>query len=168
MTEQVDFFDESQNNPLDCVEDILDDHNWIYSRIGNEELIVDVRGKICTYRVVFQWQRHLSALQINCQYNLFIPAENYEAAALAILKMNESLWMGHFELPKETMSPSYRQTSFVSGTNESHEQDQIEDLVDASLNQCEQFHHVFQILAEENSIDTQTLSLAMMETAGDA
>ncbi len=168
MSEQVELHNDLQSNPLDCVEDILDSNNWIYSRTANEELIVDVSGKDCHYRLTFLWQEHLNALQLCCQYNLHIAEEIYNAAALTILEMNEALWMGHFELSKDTLAPRYRHTCFITEDKGENAYNHIEDLVDVSLTQCERFHHVFQILAHSGSADTQTLSLAMMETQGDA
>ena len=154
------------NNPLDSVEDVLSDNNWVYSRMNNQELIVEVSGTSCDYRLLFVWQEHLNALQLCCQYNIEIIPENMNMAATALMDMNSDLWMGHFEITKGTLSPSFRQTSLIHGHREL--KSYIEDLVDISLVQCERYQTVFQLLAHEKTVNADILSLAMMETLGES
>ena len=155
-------------NPLDNVEEVLDDYNWIYSRMNNEALVVEVEGKSCAYRLLFIWQEHLNALQICCQYNLHIRPHNMERAALAIMEMNTSLWMGHFEIMKDSASPCFRHTCLIHEHDDRKDYTHIENLLDISLIQCERYQNVFHLLAGEDSIDTDILSFAMMETAGES
>ena len=55
MSEQEQMFEEI-SNPLDSVEDILAGQDWAFSRMNNDELMVDVSGKMGTYRMIFMWQ----------------------------------------------------------------------------------------------------------------
>ena len=74
----------------------------------DEELIVEVTGKSGNYRLFFIWQEDMSALQLCIQLDLEIMDNNFESAQKAIFAMNESLWMGHFDIPKSNNKPSYR------------------------------------------------------------
>ncbi len=168
MTNQVECYDSENPNPLDSVEDVLSDYNWVYSRMDNENLIVEIAGKSCKYRLSFVWQEHINSLQLRCQYDVKIKPENMASAANALMDINESLWMGHFEISKNTMLPRFRQTCLIHGHDQKKGYSYIEDLVDISLIQCERYQSVFHMLANDSEIDTQMLSLAMMETAGES
>ncbi len=168
MTDQIEAYEELERNPLDCVEDVLSDHNWVYSRMNSEELVVEVAGKSCHYRIMFVWQESLGALQICCQYGMSILPENMDMAAHALMSINAAVWMGHFEMTYDTMAPRFRQTSLIRGDDARSDYDHIEDLVDISLNQCEHYHHIFDMLCVAGTINAETLSFAMMETAGES
>ena len=48
-------------NPLDSLEEILVANNWVFSRMNNDELVVQVNGKNCEYRLFFIWQNDMDA-----------------------------------------------------------------------------------------------------------
>lgn len=159
---------ENKANPLDHVEDILSNHNWMFNRVNNAELMVEVQGKHCGYRLFFIWQEDMSALQFCCQYDLTVSEANKPAAAQALMDINEDLWMGHFDIPKDTNVPSFRHTCLLRGLNDNRAGDHIEDLVDISMVQCERYFSVFHFLSEDKALNDQTLSLALMDTSGEA
>ncbi|MCB1532545.1 MAG: YbjN domain-containing protein [Alphaproteobacteria bacterium] len=159
---------ESQTNPLDNVEDVLDSNNWVFSRLSDEELMVSVSGKHCDYRLFFIWQKDLEALQFCCQYDMNISDINMVSAAKVLMHINEGLWMGHFDIPQDTKCPSFRHTCLMRGLNLSDIHDHIEDLVDISLAQCERSYSMFHFLCESKVANDQIMSLALMETSGEA
>lgn len=168
MNDLIEAYDDNSTNPLDYVEDVLSDHNWVYSRPNSEELVVEVSGKASTYRMLFIWQEHMNALQLCCQYDMEIKQENLPIAAIALMDMNTSLWMGHFEVTKESRLPSFRHTSLIRSNQNKSEYEHIEDLVDISLTQCERYQAVFHMLANTAHMDQQTMSFALMETEGES
>lgn len=168
MSEIVEFYDENSFCPLDCVEEVLDNHNWIYSRDNPNEILVEVAGKTAHYHLLFLWQKDVSALQLCCQYDLKVLEKNFMHAASAIMSMNSTLWLGHFELGHDACTPTFRQTSLMRDENEKSVYEHIEDLVEICLTQCERFHPVFDLLTVEQDIDTDLMSLAMMETEGES
>lgn len=167
-TTHYDQIDNHNFNPLDCVEDVLSDHNWIYSRMNTQELVVDIAGKSCEYRLMFVWQKDLGALQLCCQYNINILPENPDLIAQALMNINSDVWMGHFEVTYDTMTPRFRHTSLMRGHDTQSDYEQIEDLVDISLNQCEHYFHVFDLLSMKTKVSEDVLSFAMMGTVGES
>jgi hypothetical protein len=163
----VDSF-ENTPNPLDHIEEIISSHNWDYNRMTDDELVVKIKGKVCNYRLVFIWQENMSALQFCCQYDLAIKAKNIPCTGLALMEINKALWMGHFEVARETLIPSFRHTCLLRGLGHHTAFDSIQDLVDISLAQCERYMPVFDILSNSENADIQTLSLAIMETQGES
>lgn len=160
---------ESGLNPLDAVEEVLADHNWAYSRTDDDRLIVQVAAHCCTYRLYFIWQEGLAALQFSCEYDLKVCDTNAQIASAVLMDVNESLWLGHFEIARSTMIPTFRQTCLMRGhDNSSSGSDFIQDLVDIALTQCERYFPVFHILSAAETANAQNLSLALMDTAGES
>lgn len=165
--EKLALVDDSQN-PLDSVEEILVSHNWVFSRLNDDELSVRVTGKSCDYDLDFIWQEDLSALQFSITYNLSIPDDKKLQIAQTLLTINQNLWMGHFGLTKEDLSPCFRQTCMMRGIVNKSFSEHIEDLVDISLAQCERYYPAFDLLANTHAANDQHISLALMDTMGES
>ena len=94
-------------NPIDLVEEIVIANDWAHDRASEDELIVEITGRWCDYRLYFLWQEELTALHFSCGFDLKVPKRRrgplYELLALA----NERLWLGHFDLA----AGSYKGTS---------------------------------------------------------
>ena len=160
-------------NPLDCVEDVLMSHNWVFDRRNHDELIVEVSGKNTTYRLFFVWQEDMNAMQFCCQYGFQIPENKFADAARVLMDINEKTWMGHFDLSSQSTAnigvPCFRYTILLrSLTSPEAGNDMIEDLVDISLAQCEQYFTAFDLLAKDTDLNHAHYNLALMETAGES
>lgn len=167
MDAQLEIYDEN-TNPLDSVEDVMLSHNWTFDRMTEDELVVEVVGKTGKYRLFFIWQKDMNALQFCAQLELEIIKNNIETAKSALASINESMWMGHFDIPANTKKPSYRYTSLFRGSARNNTTETVEDIVDISLAQCERHYPLFTLLAGANDINEQTLSLAVMDTLGES
>ncbi|MCL4679453.1 MAG: YbjN domain-containing protein [Alphaproteobacteria bacterium] len=155
-------------NPLDSVEELLCDQNWVYDRTDDDCLMVQVKGRSCNYKLLFVWQKNLNALQFSCEYEMTLRHDNMGMAASAVLDMNEESWMGHFEIARKTLVPSYRQTCLMRGYEFNESNAYFEDLIDISLAHCERFYPVFHLLSKPGAANSESLSLALMETAGES
>jgi hypothetical protein len=153
-------------NPIDSVEEVLSAHNWVFNRMNEDELMVQVAGKACEYRLFFIWDEDMNAMQFCCQFENPVSPKNRDIAAKTILSVNEGLWMGHFDLPRETNIPCFRQTCLFHGLSRGAGSEQIQDLVTISLAQCEKYFPLFNLLSLTESSDERSLQLARMETAG--
>lgn len=159
---------ESELHPLDNVEDVLQSHNWVFDRVADDELMLEIAGKIGQYKLYFIWQEDMSALQFCAQIDLEIAPEKRDAALKTLTEINENLWMGHFDLPRKTNKPSYRYTCLLRGVERDNATGAIEDMVDISLAQCERHYPLLTLLAGANDMSEQALSLALMTTAGES
>ena len=50
-------------NPLDIVEEMVSANDWAFERASNDEMLVEVAGRWCNYRMFFFWQDEISAMQ---------------------------------------------------------------------------------------------------------
>src|SRR5580698_2772241 len=57
-------------NPLDILEEIITANEWLFDRANDDELIVELAGRWCHYRMFFVWQREIGALQFSCQFDM--------------------------------------------------------------------------------------------------
>ena len=167
MSVEIDEFFEYLN-PLDSVENVLCTHNWVFNRISEDELVVQIAGKACSYRLFFIWQEDMNALQFCAQYDMTVNSQNMDHAAGLLMKINENLWMGHFDIPSDTGVPSFRQTCLMRGLENAEHTKHFEDMVDIALTQCERFYSAFHFLCSANIANDQVISLALMDTSGEA
>lgn len=159
---------EDVSNPLDSVEDFLSGNDWVFNRPNPDELTVRINGKHGLYALTFLWQEDYSAMQFICEFDLKIPEGRAEMADRALSRINERMWLGHFDLPPETMQPRFRHTSLFRGCTQTSGAEHVEDLVDIALVECERHYNVFRTLAESMYIDGRMLSLMLTEEAGEA
>src|SRR2546428_11389010 len=92
-------------NPIDLVEEIVVANDWAHDRASEEEMIVEISGRWCDYRLYFLWQEELSALHFSCGFDMKVPKRRrgplYELLALA----NERLGVRPFDLPAREGPP---------------------------------------------------------------
>jgi hypothetical protein len=53
---------EIRGNPLDVLEELVDANEWRFDRNSAEEMLVELSGRWCDYRLYFIWQEDLSAI----------------------------------------------------------------------------------------------------------
>jgi hypothetical protein len=167
MNDQANIF-EDFGNPLDSIEDILAGQNWSFSRMNNDELMIDVAGRLGTYRMILLWQEEYSAMQFFCHYDMAIADDRRDIVSMALAPVNAALWLGHFDLPSETGVPRFRHTSLMRGQDQNTGADHLQDLMDIALNECERYYPMFQLLAETRGLDEGLLNLAAADSAGEA
>ncbi len=167
MSEQPEMF-EDVSNPLDSVEEILMANDWVFNRATEDELSVQVSGKMGHYKLNFLWQEEYSAMQFSCQYDLTIPGPSLDFVAKTISAINTGLWLGHFDMREPGNIPQFRHTSLFRGITNASGADHVEDLVDIALAECERYFPVFDLLSRTQPEDSQSLMLAMMDSAGES
>ena len=132
-------------NPLDLVEDLLDANNWPFQRPSREELVAEVRGRWSGYRLFFGWVGELAAMQLSCLYDIRVPqAKRGEVYGLLAL-INPRLWLGHFDLAPDELVPVFRHALPLRGVGGASVE-QLEDLVDIAVGECERFYPAFQFV----------------------
>jgi len=158
---------ESISNPIDLVEEIVAANQWTFSRCDNDEMIVEVQGRWCSYRLHFLWREDLGALYFSAAFDGPIKTDGKKNVYELLARANEKLWMGHFELSHDEQVPLFRQTCLMRG-QWAASVEQIEDLVEIALVECDRFYPAFQYVADGGRNATQALQLSMVDTVGEA
>ena len=156
-----------QSNPLDVLEELVNANEWHFDRSQDDEMVVEVGGQWCDYHLHFVWHPDLSAIYFSCLFDVKIPAPKRLATAELLAIINEKLWLGHFDLCSEDLVPLFRHTVLLRGAGGASVE-QLEDLVDIALTECERFYPAFQFLLWGGRTPSEAVAAAILETVGEA
>src|ERR1700737_2861469 len=154
-------------NPIDLVEEIVIANDWAHDRASEEELVVEISGRWCDYRMYFVWQEELCALHFSCGFDMKVPKGRRSAVYELLALANEKLWLGHFDLSAEENSPAFRHAVLLRGISAASAE-QVEDLVDIALSECERFYPAFQFVVWGGKSPSQAIASAMIDPVGEA
>lgn len=154
-------------NPLDMVEEIVSANQWHFERGHEDELVVEMKGSWCNYRLYFLWQRDISALQFTCQFDMRVPEARQLTAYELIGLINNRLWFGHFDLCGDEKTPLFRYTNLYRGAA-APALEQLEDMVEIALTESERFYPAFQYVIWGGKRPVEAMTAAMLDPVGRA
>src|SRR5256884_7107822 len=154
-------------NPIDLVEAIVIANDWAHDRASEEELVVEISGRWCDYRLYFVWQEEICAMHFSCGFDMKIPKSRRSAVYELLALANEKLCLGHFDLSAEDNSPAFRHAVLLRGISAASTE-QVEDLVDIAVSECELFYPAFQFVVWGGKSPAQAIASAMIDPVGEA
>jgi hypothetical protein len=154
-------------NPIDLVEEIVQANEWAHDRSSDEEMVVEISGRWCDYHLLFVWQREINALHFSCRFEMKVPKQRRAAVYELLAAVNERLWLGHFDLASDDHSPAFRHGLLLRGASGASVE-QIEDLVDVSVSECERFYPAFQLVVWGGKNAEEAIASAMIDPVGEA
>jgi hypothetical protein len=155
------------SNPLDVLEELVDANEWPFDRLTDAEMVIEISGRWCDYRLFFAWQPELCAVYLSCRMDVRVPPAKRAGTAELLLAVNEKLWLGHFDLCSDESVPVFRHTLLLRGSK-GISVEQLEDLVDIAASECERFYPAFQYLLWGGRSPKDALSAALLDTVGEA
>lgn len=158
---------EFSSNPIDVMEEIVRGHQWLCDRSSDEELLVEISGRWCDYRMFFVWRDEVKALYYTCSLDMKVVPEKRRVINDLLSLINERMWFGHFELCSEAGTPLFRHTMLTRGWQGANAE-QLEDLVDIAVTECERFYPAFQYVLWAGYDAKQAVEATMFDTAGEA
>ncbi len=159
--------DGTTQNPLDVVEEVVAAFDWSFERPTGDEMLAEVTGRWGTYRLFFFWQEEVSAMQFSCQFDMTVPAARMREVVDLLATVNERLWLGHFDVDVDESNPMFRHTLLLRGT-QGATVEQIEDLVDVALTECERFYPAFHFVIAGGKSAKEAVAAAILDVAGEA
>jgi hypothetical protein len=157
----------STSNPIDIVEELVSANEWAFDRASDEEMVVEVVGRWAGYRMHFVWQRDLSAMYFSCLLDIKVAGQKRAAANELLALINEKMWLGHFEIASEDGGPMFRHTVLLRG-HVGASVEQVEDLVDIAVAECERFYPAFQFVLWGGKTAADAVAASMLDTVGEA
>ena len=155
------------SNPLDLVEQVIINRDWAYDRSSDEEVVAEVTGHWCNYRVWFSWQAEQGALAFSCALDSKLPQSAHNRIYPLLVMVNNKLWLGHFDLVSEDNNVAFRHTMLMRGGCVVAIE-QLEDLIDIAISECDRFFPAFQASVWANKSAKEALEAAIFETVGEA
>src|ERR1700744_3579225 len=157
----------SVSNPLDILEDIVSANEWMFERSNDDELIVELAGRWCHYRMFFVWQREIGALQFSCQFDMKVPDGKRPDVNELLAMLNNRMWLGHFDLELQQNTPLFRYT-ILARRDKMPGVEALEDLVEIALTECERFYPAFQFVIWGGKGAGEAVAASMIEVVGQA
>ena len=158
---------EPANNPIDLVEDIAAANAWAADRQNDDELAVQVTGQWCDLQLWFAWHAETRSLFISCALDMRVPEDRRDAIYPLLAKINERLWIGHFELWSQDGWPTFRHT-LVAGQDLEIGLSMVDDVIETARAECDRFYPAFQfVIWGERSAD-EAIDAALVEPVGEA
>jgi hypothetical protein len=154
-------------NPLELVEEILSASDCPFERCNSAELAVFMSGRWAQYRMLLVWQADESVLHISSAVPVKVPDHRRNQSVDLLSRINEQLWLGHFDLGTDTGEPVFRYGIMMRGTAGASVE-QVEDLVDMSLAECDRFYPAFQYVLWGGKDPVDAVAATLLDTIGEA
>lgn len=154
-------------NPLDIVETVIMDRDWVFDRPEDGELVAEASGQWCKFHLWFAWQEEAGGLTLACSLDAKFPPKLLPKIHTLLAIVNEKLWLGHFTLESEDMSVSFRHSLLIREGAETTAE-QLGDLLDIAIEECERFYPALQSVIWGGKDPAEALAIAMFETVAEA
>ncbi len=155
------------DHPLDIVEQLVDEHDWIFDRRNDQEMAVQVPGRWCDYSLFFAWNNTADAVHFTCAFDMRVPENRRSLVHDLLATINEKMWLGHFGIWEDEGLPMYRHSIPLRGT-QGPSLGQMEDLIDTAIVECERFYPAFQYVIWGGKSVADAVAAAMIDTVGEA
>ena len=156
-----------QENPLDQIERIVSANEWTFDRRSDQEMAVQVPGHWCDFSLYFAWNEEVDAIHFTCALDMRVPSEKKAPIYELLSLINERMWLGYFGMWSEEGLPMFRHTMPLRGTRGAS-CEQMEDLVETALMECERFYPAFQYVIWGGKSAIEAIATAMIDTVGEA
>ncbi|MBB4210894.1 hypothetical protein EV659_103339 [Rhodothalassium salexigens DSM 2132] len=151
-------------NPVDTVEEVAQVNDWTFDR-DDDELTAVLPGSFCDYQLRCLWREEGRALQIANLFDLKVPEAKRPAVYEAIGRLNERLWLGHFEMWAEEGLIMFRHAAVVDGAiGQTH----VELLIETAHAECERYYPVFQFILWSGKTAQEAIDAALLDVIGEA
>lgn len=158
---------DSSYNPLDLAELVIMDRDWVFDRPADGELIAEVTGAWCNYRIWFTWQEDSGGLTLSCALDSKLPKQTITKVHSLVALVNEKMWLGHFDVCSEDSNVIFRHSLLLrdgAGTTAEH----LQELLDIAINESDRFYPAFQSVVWGGKSPAQAMEIALFETIAEA
>lgn len=158
---------EDTHNPLDLAEWVIMDRDWVFDRPADGELIAEVNGVWCNYRMWFTWQEDCGGLTLTCAIDGKLPKASMQRVHSLLAFINEKIWLGHFSLSSADNSVCFRHSMLLrDGAHTNTEQ--LQDLLDIAISECDRFYPAIQAVVWGGKSPSEAIEIALFETVAEA
>jgi hypothetical protein len=167
MNQLLTFETDRSEHPLDVVERLAALRDWIFDRAETDEMSVSVAGRWTDYHVAFTWIEDVEALHVACAFDLKVPERRRHEIVQLISRINEQLWVGHFDLWSSENVVMFRHSHILAGGAEPTNA-QCETMLRVSVEACERYFQAFQFVMWAGKTAREALDSVLFETEGEA
>lgn len=159
--------------PIDMLERYFGANGWSSERQGDEEIVASVDGAWGRYEVRALWREEDNVLQIVGMPGLRVPEARRAPAYELAGRINEQLWLGHFDIWSADGSVLFRHAALLAADDEEEDAAglslaQAETFVEAALDECDRYYPAFDFLIGGAHGPVEALEAALIDVAGEA
>jgi hypothetical protein len=158
---------ERSEHPVDVVERLACLKDWSFDREDPDEISISLSGSWADYTAAFTWLPQFEALHLACAFDLKVPERRRAEAAQLVARINEHLWVGHFDVWLRDGVIMFRHALPLAGGAQAGSA-QCEALLANALEACERYYQAFQFVVWAGKTAAEALEGAMLETQGEA
>ena len=154
-------------HPVDIIEHIASINDWLFDRQDADEISITLKGGWCDYHVTFSWMEHLESLHVASAFDLKVPVARRDEVRRLISRINEQMWIGHFDIWEQEGVVLFRNAHLMSGGAEVTPR-QCETLLRSASEACDHYYQAFQFVVWAGKSSREALDYVLFETAGEA
>lgn len=154
-------------HPIELAEEVMTLREMPFDRTLEDELVAELTGHWCNYRLWLSWEESLGALVLTSSYDLKIPEEHRALLYPLVARINEHVLLGHFDISSEDGSICYRYGQLATDAK-AITQTLLEDLIDIASAECERFYPAFQTVLWGGKNSEYALQLVLRAPEGEA
>lgn len=158
---------ETASNPIDVVEHILNLRAYELERRGQNEVVVEVKGRWNEMLLFFSWEESMHCLHVSCLINIEDRQKDRNKIFELLALINDDLWVGHFSYWTEQKMPVFRYSLFYNPANKDFSI-QLTNVMDIAVKECERMYPVFNVVLTKGMEPRQALYPMLLETLGQA
>ena len=155
------------NNPIDVVESVAENNDWIYERNQQDELCIQIKGTWCDYAVSFSWIQEQETIHLACSFDMKVKEGRLQEVLWLMSLINEQMLIGHFDIWIKDGSVMFRHAFPLNGGATVNEP-QIEFLLSSALVACERYYQAFQYVIWADHKSQDALDNVLFDTVGEA
>jgi hypothetical protein len=163
----IDLSETRTYNPLDMVERLATSRDWAFDRSSDDEVTLVVSGDWAEYQVSFTWMSNIEALHLACAFDLKVPTPRRSEVIELVTKVNEQLWVGHFDFWEKDGLIMFRHALMLAGGSSASDE-QCDALLGAAVQACERYFQAFQFVVWAGKSAREALDATLFETTGEA
>ena len=154
-------------HPIDLCEVIAEHHDWVFDRIGEDQITMEVEGQWRTYSITLAWSAYDETLRLVCTFDMEPPADRILQLYEALNAVNDQCWAGSFTWWKEQKLMVYRYGLMLAG-GQVASPDQVDTMIRAAVMSAERYYPAFQLVVWGNRTPENALQVAIAEAYGRA
>ena len=154
-------------HPLDMVEKLASNHNWLVDRAADDEINMVVEGSWSDLHICLNWRDDIEGLHMACTFDLKVPTTRRDEVRRVTAMINEQLYFGHFDIWPSEGTLMFRNGLLLTGGAKATYA-QYEALIALALETSERYFPVFQFVIWAGKTSEEAMELSLLETLGEA
>lgn len=154
--------------PVDMLENWFEARGWAHERLSDDEVLASTQGAWGGYELRGVWREDDHVLQFLAFPDIRVPDHQLAKLHETVGLINESLWLGHFELWSSGGTLLFRHAVLLNGEDATLTLEQAETIVEVAVDELDRFYPVFQFVMWGGKSPKDALAAAMVETRGEA